>query len=225
MSAGTRTPTAEEIAKERTVLVPTIADTGVLAALFVTAITTGSLTILSEFIRGGIPTIVAYYSVKVLRAQHRGRLSHYEFGVGKLEQLVWVVAGLTLLLGAGWMAKTIFETVVSAEPAASPLGLAIAAVVNAVNLVINSLSLYAMYRASEDRDAGVFGAQVRARVGMVLATLILQVTLTIAALAKDEAITLALDAGGATLVVLIMLVYRRWHDQKGFAVASGCAGR
>ena len=200
-----REPTKEERAKEVSLIYAFIADTGVTALVVVTAITSGSLTMLGEAVRCVLLISIHFYSIWLLNAVHRDRLTRYEYGVGKIEQIVWVVIGLAMVVGGLWVAQTIVMTILSAEPAASPLGLATAAIVNAINLVNNALALLAMYSASRDRDSGIFGAQIRSKVGGVLVTLILQVTLTVAALAKDPGIALVLDAVGATLIVYVKL--------------------
>ncbi len=208
-----REPTKEERAKEAAVLYPALADTGIGLLLIVTAITTGSLTMFGEAVRNvvGLPT--SFYSSWLLRALHRDRLTRYAYGVGKIEQFVWVIIRVILLFGAFWIAQTVVEAILSVEPAASPLGLATAAIVNGINTVINAIGLVAMYAASRDHDSGVFGAQIRARALMLLVTLILQVTLTAAALAKDPGIALALDATGACVIVFFKL-------QRGFGMIA-----
>jgi divalent metal cation (Fe/Co/Zn/Cd) transporter len=200
-----REPTKEERAKEVSFFYTNLADTGMVALLIVTAITSGSLTMLGEAVRGVLLLSIQFYSIWLLYAVHRDRLTRYEYGVGKMEQFVWVVIGIGMLFGGFWVAQTVVETILSAEPAASPLGLAMAAIVNAINLVINAIGLFAMYAASRDRESGIFGAQIRARVGMLLVTLILQVTITAAALAKDPGIALVMDATGACLIVYFKL--------------------
>jgi divalent metal cation (Fe/Co/Zn/Cd) transporter len=173
--------------------------------LMITAIVTGSLTMLSEAVRGLLLVVIQFYSVWMMYAAHRGRLDHYEYGVGKLEQFVWVVVGISLILGALWVAQAIIDTLLSSEPAISPLGLAMAAIVNGINMLLNGLALYAMYSATRDRESGVFGAQIRARIGMLLVTSVLQISLTVAALARDAGIALTLDALGASMIVCIKL--------------------
>ena len=200
-----RGPTKEERAKEVSLFYAFVADTGITALLIVTAITTGSLTVFGEAVRAVLVISIQFYSIWLLNAVHRDRLTRYEYGIGKIEQFVWVVVGIGLWFGAFWVAQTIVETIVSAEPPASPRGLATAAIVNAINLLINSLGLLAMYAASRDRKSGIFGAQIRVRVGMLLVTLVLQVTLTGAALAKDPGIALVMDAAGACLCVYFKL--------------------
>jgi divalent metal cation (Fe/Co/Zn/Cd) transporter len=200
-----RQPTKEERSKETSLFNTTLADIGVTALLLIVAITSGSLTMIGEAVRSVLMLSVQFYSIWVLFAAHRGRLDHYEFGIAKLEQFVWVIVGSGLVVGAFWVAHAIVETVFSTAPAAAPIAMAIAALVNGINLLINAIGLYSMYAASDDRDTGIFGAQVRARIGGLFTTIILQVTLTIAALVKDPEIALFLDAAGAALIVYFKL--------------------
>lgn len=200
-----RAPTREERAKEASFLYSTGADTGITVLLGVVAITAGSLTILSEAVRSVLMQIVSYYTLWVLRAVHRDRLTRFEYGVAKVEQVVWVVVGLGLVVSGLWIAQTVVGAIVTAQPAASPLGLALSAVTNGINTAINVCGWYAMARASRRDDSEVYRAQLRARLTMMISSLFLQVTLTAAALAKDGAVALLLDAVGATFVVGLML--------------------
>jgi divalent metal cation (Fe/Co/Zn/Cd) transporter len=200
-----RAPSSEERAKEASVLYSNLADVGTTAILIIVAVVTGSLTILSEAVRSVAMIGVSFYAYWVMKALHRERLTQFEYGVGKIEQLVWVVVGLSLIFGAVWVGRSVVDTVVSSEPAASPLGLAMAAIVNAVNLVVNFLGWYAMVVAARGDPSGAFGAQLRARLTMLIASLFLQTTLTAAALARDGAIALGLDAVGALFVTGLML--------------------
>jgi divalent metal cation (Fe/Co/Zn/Cd) transporter len=200
-----REVTASERSQERTIFWTNSADVVITVALAIVAVASGSLTIFSEVVRSVLLLIINYYSLWLLYAMHRRRLERYEYGVDKLEQFVWTVIGVAFVLGALWITHSIVDKLFAPEAIVTPIGLAIAAVVNAINNVINASALYAMFAGSEDRRSGVFGAQVRARIGMLLATGTLQVTLTVAAFAKDPAISLYLDALGASLVVLINL--------------------
>ena len=201
-----RAPTAEERAKERAFTPTFIADIMVTAMIVTVAVTTGSLTMLGEAVRTVVVNTIDGYSFWVLRGLHRGRLDRYQYGVGKLERLVWVIAGFGMLFGALWVTQSIVRTVFAGDETVGPLGLTIAAVVNAINTTINGLGLYAMYRAAGGDRSGVFGAQLRARQTMFMVSVTLQVTLTVAALAKDPGIALVLDAIGAVIVVSIKLI-------------------
>ncbi len=110
-----RGPTKEERAKEVSLIYAFVADTGMVALLIVTAITTGSLTMLGESVRGAFLLSIQFYSIWMLHAVHRDRLTRYEYGVGKIEQFVWVVVGIGLWFGCFWVAQTIVETILSAE--------------------------------------------------------------------------------------------------------------
>ncbi len=200
-----REPSSEERAKETSVFYSNLADIGTTTILIMVTVATGSLTILSEAVRSVAMIGVSFYAFWVMTALHRERLTRFEYGVGKIEQFVWIVVGLSLVFGALWVARNVVDTIVSSEPAASPLGLAMAAIVNAINLAVNFLGWYAMQVAARSDPSGVFGAQLRARFTMLVASLFLQTTLTAAALAKDSGLALGLDAVGASFVVGLML--------------------
>jgi len=200
-----RAPTREELSKERALRSAIIADTGITALLIVVAAAGGSLTILGEATRSLLMLAIQYYSLWVLSALHRGRLDRFEFGAGKIEQFVWLLVGLGLVASGLWIAQTVVGTISAARPAASPLGLSLAAVTNAINAVINVLFWWAVVTASREGDSQVYRAQIRARLTMMISSLVLQGTLTAAALSKDNAIALILDATGAVFVVTIML--------------------
>lgn len=203
--AGGRAPTAEERGKERSFFYSNMADVGTNALLVLAALGSGSLTMLSEAIRSMLMLCASLYAYWVLIAVHRGRLTRFAYGVGKLEQLVWVVVGVALALSGLWVSQKVFAAVFHSGLPPSPFGLTAAAVVNSVNTLINILGWHAMYTASSGDRSGVYGAQLRARFTMMTSSLFLQTTLTVAALAKDDVVALVLDAVGAAFVAGLML--------------------
>ncbi len=200
-----REPTKDERSRELSVLYTSFGDVGTTSMLFIVAILTGSLTLLSEGIRSLLMLGATFYSLWVLYAVHRDRLTRYEYGVGKIEQFVSLVVGLGLVVGGLWIAQTVVDTILFAKPAASPLGLTSAAIANSINTLVNVLGWFAMVAASGAADSSAFRAQLRARFTMMVSSLFLQGTLTVAALAKDDAIALILDAFGAIFVTCLML--------------------
>jgi divalent metal cation (Fe/Co/Zn/Cd) transporter len=150
--------------------------------------------------------VIQFFGLWVLVAIHRERLTRFQFGLGKMEQFVWVLVGASLLMSGLWVASTVIDTVFSTNPPPSPLSLAWAAVVNAINTTLNGVSWYLMFALSGKDDTEVYRAQLRARLIMFLSSSFLQVTLTVAALAKDPSLALGLDALGATFVAVLMLV-------------------
>ncbi len=191
-------------------LLPVLADVGITVLLIACGLLTASLTLLSEGIRSLVMLFASVYALVVMRAIHRSRLGHFEFGVGKLEQFVTLVVGLGLIGSALWVADSAVAKAFGAGGAVpSPLGLALAAVVNAINAAINTLGWLAMTMAGRGDDGGdseIYRAQRRARAVMMGSSLLLQVTLTAAALAKDAGVAALLDVAGASFVAVLMLV-------------------
>ena len=71
--------------------------------------------------------------------------------------------------------------------------------------MINIFGFASMRAAAKGPDRGILGAELSARFGALVGSAILQITLTIAALAKDPALVILFDGLGAILVVLLML--------------------
>jgi divalent metal cation (Fe/Co/Zn/Cd) transporter len=200
-----RAPTPEQKAKETAVLYTALADLMVLVLQIIFAILTRSLTLLSEAMRVGLMLTIEFYTYFILRAVHRGRLGKFRFGIGQLEQFCNLVIGVCLVLSGLWIAHQVFQLLFFGEAIATPLGLATAAVINAINLTINALGWFAMISAARSDDSAIFRAQLRARLVKLLSSIVVQTTMTIAALAKDPVISTWLDGIGATFVVGLMV--------------------
>lgn len=203
---ASREPTPEQRAKERAVLFTSIADVAIVAAMALTAIGTGSLTMLGEATRGGLMTAVEIYALAVLRAVHRHRLARFQFGIGKVEQIFNLVIGVSLCLSGVWVAERMVVALLTDLQPSAPLAMAVAAVVNAINLSINLLGWLAMLAAARSDNSPIFRAQRRARGVKTACSILLQSALTIAALTGEPTVALALDAAGAGFVAAVMLV-------------------
>jgi divalent metal cation (Fe/Co/Zn/Cd) transporter len=168
---------------------------------------TGSMTLVSEAIRSLFTFSAPISAFCVLRAKRRGVLGHYDFGLDRIDSAVKLVAGLGLVLSGMWIAAGIADRLGDSQATASPLGLVCAAIVNAVNLTKNGILLAEMLRAKHHGSDTIHGAQLRARSAMVMSNLFLQITLTLAALARDAHLALLLDAAGAAFVTGAMFYY------------------
>lgn len=200
-----RTPTEEEKFKETASLYTNLADLATVLLMFVVAATSGSLTLLSEAIRAGLVTLVLCYSLFILRAVHRDRLRQFRFGIGKVEQICNILIGATLLASGFWVANRVLDLIFLDQFAASPLGLASAAVINAINVLINFFGWFAMWTASRRDDSPIFRAQQQARVVALAASLLVRILLTSAALSKDPVVSIWLDGIGAAFVAWLMV--------------------
>ena len=94
---------------------------------------------LGEATRGGLMTAIEISALGILYAVHRGQLLRFRFrfGIGKVEQIVNLVIGALLCLSGLWVAQRMVVTLLAGGASASPLDMAIAAVVNAINLLLN----------------------------------------------------------------------------------------
>ena len=200
-----RAPSPEQKAKEAAIFYTILADMLIGILLLVFALITRSLTLLSEGVRLLLMLLVEFYSFVVLRAVHRNRLGKFRFGIGKLEQFCNLAIGAALVASGFWVAGRVFALLLLEQAAASPLGLATAAVINAINTMINILGWYAMKSAARGDDSPIYKAQLRARMVKLVSSLFVQTTLTIAALAKDPTVSIWLDAIGAAFVACIMI--------------------
>lgn len=201
-----RIPTPAERRAERAVLLPLVGDVGTNSLLLIVGILSGSLALFSEAIRAWLMFAAGLFGLIFIRLVHRGRMAHYEFGVGKIERFVSLVIGLGLVISALLIARTVFLSAVESAPAATPLGLAIAAIINAVNAVVNVVGWWGMQINAPASPSEAYRAQRHARFTMMVSSLLLQVTLTAAALAKDPVVAGLLDIAGATIVVVLMAI-------------------
>ncbi len=147
-----REPIKDNRGRELSVRYTWLGDVVTISLLGIFAILTGSLTLLSEGIRGVLMLGVSFYSVWVLYAVHRDRLTRYEYGTGKIEQFVSIVVGLGLVVSGFWVAQTVVDTILTAKPAAGPLDLTSPAIANSINTLVNVLGWFAMVAASGAAD-------------------------------------------------------------------------
>jgi divalent metal cation (Fe/Co/Zn/Cd) transporter len=199
-------PTKTELWQERVFMLTLLADTAILVVFFLVAEASGSLTILGETIRAGIVLSLHFHAFWTLRGVHRGRFQHYEFGVGKIEYLVWTLLGLAVLVGAYWIGMRLIETLSGDADVASPMGLAGAAIANAAGLLVNYAGLKAMEQLADEDTSGVLRAQISARLGMLLLSVSLMPTMTAAAVSRDASIAYAFDAIGALFLIYLKLL-------------------
>ena len=171
-----------------------------IAAYTIGAILAGSLTMLAELIRGVLMTIIEIAALMVMRRIHRGGTAVFEFGSGKLEQLVNLLIAGGLLGGALWIAIDVVKLVSSGEEHGSPAGFALAAFVTAINTYVNVLAWDGVRRAARGGGSLIMQGQLQSRVVKLVSSSCVVITLTIAALASDGVVIMWADAIGALLV-------------------------
>lgn len=179
-------------------------DMAMTSVILIAALATASLSLLGETLRSAFFVGLEFYAVFVLLLLHRGSFSRFDYGTGKLEETVWVVLGVGLLIGSFWMVDRIFFVAFGLQESAQPLGLAIAALVNAISLLVNYVSRRVMRQYLRNGGSFVFEAHLKLRDAMFLGSVGLQCTLTAAALARDADLALAFDILGAAFLAILM---------------------
>jgi divalent metal cation (Fe/Co/Zn/Cd) transporter len=199
-------PTPQQVAQERSVLLAVGIDSVVTVLLFAVGILGGSLTITAEAIRATLTLLIESFSLVVMRRINRGAVREMEFGSGKLEQLANACLGIGMLLAAAWLLHGAIAIVAGDQDVGTPFGLASAAIIGIVNLYCNLIAWDAVRRAAALEPSLIMLVQLRVRVVKLLASGIVGVTLTVAALATDDLIVAWADAIGSLFVAAYMTV-------------------
>lgn len=205
METGTQ-PTEEQLAQERSLRFALFADTAVLALFIPVGFVGGSLTIKAETIRFVLMMSIEVFALIVMWRLHRGRLHDLEFGGGKLEQIASLITGVGLLGGAAWVATKALAIVTGEAEVGTPLGLALAAMVGALNVYVNFVAWDRMQRSVAGESTLVMQAQVHARWVKLICSFVALVTMTVAALSADNVVVATADAVGSIFVAGFMVV-------------------
>lgn len=181
------------------------ADFGLMLLYVGLSIWSGSLTLLADTVRGILMFLLGCYAFTVLRRVHRKRLAAYEFGTGKLEQFANFLIGAALLLGAVWVTGRTADTILSPPPAASGTRLLLAMAASMLNLLINLLAFWALWRAGRDGTSLIMRGQIRARFSKLVTSAIVTVAIGVSAAVPGSPVSRAADILGSGFVVCVML--------------------
>ena len=196
----------EQLAQERSIRFALLADIGVLALLVPVGLLGGSLTIKAEAIRFVLMMSIEIFAYTVMWRLHRGKLHDLEFGGGKLEQIANLVTGIGMLGAAAWIATKAMAIVGGQAAVGTPLGLALAAIVGALNAYVNFVAWDGMRRAAEGESTLVMQGQLQARRVKLICSLVVLFTMTAAALSTDNVVVASADAVGSVFVAVFMVL-------------------
>jgi divalent metal cation (Fe/Co/Zn/Cd) transporter len=196
--------TAEQRGRERALLLVAALDGTLVGLLLLVGELGGSLTCIAEALRGGLVDLIALVSLMVMRRLHRGTLTGFDFGTGKIEQLCSLTIAAALGVSALWVGHDAIALALSERSDATPLALTLAAMTGALNVCINVVAWDEVRRAARGRPSAIMHAQLRSRWTKLLSSLTVQATMTLAAVAKDPMLAAMADAVGALLVCVVM---------------------
>jgi divalent metal cation (Fe/Co/Zn/Cd) transporter len=198
--------TAGQLAQERSIRFALFADVAVLALFIPVGWLGGSLTVKAEAIRFALMMSIEVFAYIVMWRLHRGRLNDLEFGGGKLEQIANVLTGLGMLGAAAWIATKAVAIVSGEAQVGTPLGLALGAIVGALNAYVNFVAWDGMRRAAQGESTLVMQTQVKARWVKLVCSVVVLFTMTIAALSTDNVVVAWADAAGSIFVAFFIVL-------------------
>jgi divalent metal cation (Fe/Co/Zn/Cd) transporter len=204
---GTAGPDAAALAREGSLLGSILADCCMVLLFGAVAVWSQSMTTLAELVRGALLTALEVVVYLLMRRIHRGRMSAYEFGSGKIEQFVNLVVGLAMAAGAAWVTTRAIGRFTAGDAAVvgSSLSLWAAAGAAGLNLAVNAAAGLALWRAGRDGTSVLMTGQIRSRVSKILASAVAVVAVLVAALAPGSTISRMADLGGTLFVAAVML--------------------
>lgn len=199
----------EQLARERPLRLAILVDGGLVAAMLAAALAASSLTMLAESVRAGLMLGTEVFAYVAIRRIHRGRMSGFDFGHGKVEQLANLVIATGMFAAAGWIAFDAVRLLAVHRPPGSPAGLAGAAIVGAINTYFNWFAWLAVRRVTPPGAPVIMLAQLRSRRVKLLSSCLVLVLLTVAAQFTDPGVVLAADLTGGLFVAGFLVANAR----------------
>ncbi len=198
--------TAVQRQRENAIFYTALADLALTLLMALVALASGSLTLIAEVVRMALLLMLEIISLIAMRRIHRGRFPDFEFGHGKIEQMANGGVAVGLFVAGAIILLTALDALTGEPQPLSPFALALGAAVAAINCFENFVSWLAMRRAARAEPNIMLLAQLRARQVKLTSSLVVQVTLTIAALTYDTLVAHWLDGLGAIFVSCLMIV-------------------
>lgn len=197
-----RTPNEAERREERAILIAILLDLSLAVPYTVTALIIGSLSMLSDVLRGSLLLVVAIVSWQTLRELHRGKVASYEYGIGKLERGIGLLVGALLIFAAGFIAYQAL-TAGGGEPKTGFW--AVAAIVMVVyNFIVNVGPIIPLWRATKAGGSMIVQAQLRAHIAKAVASFPVVVCVIIDALSSDPYVARIADSIGGIIGAAFM---------------------
>jgi ferrous-iron efflux pump FieF len=206
--------TAEQHAREDSVRLAIVMDISIAVAFVTVSVVGGSFTLLAETVRGMLGLVPEVFTYGVVRRIHRGTLRDFDYGTAKLEQIVSVAIGFSMLFAVVWIVRGGITILAGERELGTPFGLACAAVAGMLNLWINLVAWDSVRRVVRADDSPMMRAQLTVRWTKLLASVIIAVDLTVAALSTDPVVVALADGLGAFIVAayMVMIAYQTLRD-------------
>ncbi len=196
--------TGEQRRRERAIFMAFFLDCLIIPLQFWVGTASGSLTMVGEASRG-VPLItIAIVSWLMLRRHHRGRTGAFEYGLGKVEQLLALAVSGLLLVAALVIAWRAWTKTSVPPPGIGTLELA-AVGLTIANFFVNSLPLIPLLRSARDGFSVTVRTQLRSKFAKTVGSVFVVAAVAVHQFTSDPALALAADRIGAAIVVLVTL--------------------
>lgn len=198
------TLTPEKMLRERAVFASFIYDVVPLPIALYVAVKSGSLTMLGEGLRGLFLVTMAILSWFTLRRIHRGRDGGYDFGLGKLEQVLSFLVALALCASIAFIwYKSLTRTEAIPHDIAAWSFLAVG--LTFINFCANAAPLPLLYKAKKTGNSVLVLTQFRAKVAKSIGSGIATVCVALNQLVPDPTVSMWADRAGITVVTIVTL--------------------
>jgi cation diffusion facilitator family transporter len=196
--------TEGERRRERAMAMGVGTDVMTAAPMLVIGVCSGSLTLLADAIRGGLLTLLELFAYVMMRRIHRGRLPSYQYGCGKIESFLNALIGGALVLSSIWVfGRGVLLMLRPPEP--SPLGLAAATAIAAVNVAQNAWMFVTFLRARRVGASILIDGQVRTRILKLASSVVATLAILASAIFAGQISGRVADLIGSAVVAQVML--------------------
>jgi divalent metal cation (Fe/Co/Zn/Cd) transporter len=176
-------PDALAIKRERSILVACLLDLSLILPFLAVGLMANTLTLVAEALRGSLMVALELVLLAMLRRIHRGRMTEYDYGVGKLEQFANLGIGIAMGACGLWLlVSSVTRWWHPPEQAAT--GLLFATVLAALNIGLNLLALRALWLAGRDGTSAIMTVQIRSRAVKLLSSALVATTIAVNAAAE-----------------------------------------
>jgi divalent metal cation (Fe/Co/Zn/Cd) transporter len=191
-------------ARERAIFIGIVMDVGLILLMLVVATWSGSLTMLSETVRAILLLLIEIFALVTLRKINRLQFGAYDYGTGKIEQMVNMVIASGMIVAAVWILVSGYARL-GDRLVPSPAALTVTALVGELNFLFNVWAYALAFRAARDGLSVITTAYSRSRMVKLVASGIVLVALVVSARARDPGVGVAADVLGSTFVALFMV--------------------
>lgn len=202
-------PTPEQLQRERAVFSAFIYDCMLIAPYLWISLSSGSMTLLAELLRGVLLVSVAVLSWLTLRKIHRGRTGAYDFGMGKVEQGLSLLVALLLCASMAFVWYKVLGRGEGSAHATNTMSY-MAVGLSIVNLFANAAPLFPLWKAMKTGRSVLVTTQFRAKSAKTIGSVVVAFCVALNQLSGDPAIAMWSDRIGV-LIVSVVTFHAAWE--------------